>query len=112
LGDAQCFTYDLTGNTTTDRTLSGSGISTATEYIGMDYVAALDRFIVRLPGSGTTLYLIDPATFAYTTLSTSGGDSIPTDNKPMNKFRYVPLLKGCVFVPSYTGNAWFVRVHA
>ncbi len=112
LGGGASFTYDLSGNATTPRSLSGSGINPSTQYMGMDYVAAIDRFLVRLPGSGGAIYQVDAATFAYEALSTSGGDSIPTNGKPMNKFRYVPLLKGCVFVPSYTGNAWFVRVHA
>jgi hypothetical protein len=56
--------------------------------------------------------MIDPDTFAVTQLATTGGGSVPsTLNGPYNKFLYVPRLGGAVYVPSYSGNAWFLRLH-
>jgi hypothetical protein len=78
----------------------------------MFYVPAFDRFLVRKAGAGATVYMIDPENFEVTTLATTGGDSIPaTQNGPYNKFLYAPRLGGAVYVPSYSGNAWFLRLH-
>jgi hypothetical protein len=81
---------------------------------GMAYVPALDVFLLRRGGSGGTIYQIDPETFEATTYSTTGGASIPAvegGNNPYNKFLYVPRLRGAVYVPRYSGNAWFLRLH-
>jgi len=81
---------------------------------GMVYVAALDLFLLRKGGSGGTVYQINPGTFEATTYLTTGGGSVPSveaGNDTFNKFLYVPRLRGAVYVPRYTGNAWFLRLH-
>lgn len=114
VGDGDCTTYDVAGNAFTARTLTGTDIS-ATDWLGVQYVEAIDRFIVRAAAAGGTVYEIHPTTFACSEFSTSGGASIPAafnSAGPLNKFLYVPAMKGCVYVASYTGNAWFLRVHS
>lgn len=106
--------YTLSGNAMSTPTLTGSGASISTQDgAAMVYVPALDKYLVRLGGSGGTIYQVDAATFDVSTFTTSDGGSVPavTDSGPYNKFLYLPLLKGCVYVPSYSGNVWFVRVH-
>ncbi|MDH3314148.1 MAG: fibronectin type III domain-containing protein [Gammaproteobacteria bacterium] len=78
----------------------------------MTYIPAIDRYLVRNAASGGTVYQVNPSTFEVTTLPTTGGGSVPaTINGPYNKFLYVPNLRGAVYVPSYAGNAWFLRLH-
>jgi hypothetical protein len=102
--------YDPDGNTFTQRTLTGTALSATTED-GMVYVPSLDAFLLRQSGSGGTVYRINASTFAVSSQTTSGGASVPaTLNGPFNKFIYVPNLSGCVLVPTYTGNAWFLKV--
>lgn len=106
--------YTIASNTFSAITLNGpSAASIAGAQKGaLVYVEAFDRFLVRLAAAGGTVYMVDPATFEVTTLATTGGGSIPsTQNGPYNKFLYVPRLGGAVYVPSYSGNAWFLRLH-
>jgi hypothetical protein len=78
----------------------------------MFYVLALDAYLIRGGGAGDTVYRVNASTFEVTTLPTTGGSSIPsTQNGPFNKFLYVPNLRGAVYVPTYEGNAWFLRLH-
>ena len=111
LGDGLHHTYDPDANAFTSRTITGTDIS-AVGAMGMVYIPELDAFLARQSGSGGTVYRIDANTFNCTTFSNSGGSSIPsTQNGPYNKFLYVPKLKGCVYVPTHGGNAWFLRTH-
>jgi hypothetical protein len=106
--------YTLSSNAWSAITPSGADASTVSgvESGAMFYVAAIDRYLVRLSSAGGTVYQIDAATYTVTTLPTTNGGSIPTtSNGPYNKFLYVPRLKGAVYVPSYSGNAWFLRLH-
>ena len=104
-------TYDVAGNTFTSQTMSGTDL-TGTYAQGMVYVEELDAYFVRQAGAGGTVYKINAATFAVTTFSTTGGGSIPaTTNGPYNKFLALPRLRGIVYFPSYTGDAWFLRTH-
>ena len=80
--------------------------------MAMFYVPAIDQYLVRRAPSGGTVYQINPSTFEVTTFPTTGGSSIPsTFNGPYNKFLYLPRLGGAVYVPTYDGNAWFLRLH-
>jgi hypothetical protein len=112
--DANHHLYTIANNAWAAVTLGGSnaGDVAAAEEAAMFYVPAFDRFLVRKAAAGGTVYIIDPQTFAVTTLATTGGGSIPgTINGPFNKFLYVPRLGGAVYVPTYSGNAWFLRLH-
>jgi hypothetical protein len=106
-------TYTPATNTMASVGLSGSTAGAVKSWDhAMVYVPAIDAFLVRSSGSGGTVYRINAATFECTTLSTSGGSSVPaTLNGPYNKFLYVPELRGAIYVPSYSANAWFLRLH-
>jgi hypothetical protein len=106
--------YTKSSNSFTSITLTGPNAADVSGGSGdaMVYVPAIDRYLVRRGGAGGTVYQIHPSTFDVTTFATTDGVSIPsTQNGPYNKFLYVPRLRGCVYVPSYSGNAWFLRVH-
>lgn len=105
--------YTLSGDAMSTPTLTGSGASISTQDgAAMQYVAATDSYFVRLAASGGTVYEIDASSFDVASFSTTGGGSVPAaTNGPYNKFLYCQTLGGCVYVPSYTGNAWFLRVH-
>jgi hypothetical protein len=106
--------YTLQGNTVMAITLTGPNAASIANAVkgSLVYVEAFDRYLVRLGAAGATVYMIDPQTFEVTTLGTTGGGTIPlTQNGPYNKFLYVPRLGGAVYVPSHTGNAWFLRLH-
>jgi hypothetical protein len=106
--------YTLSANQWTTVTLTGANSADLpAAQAGMFYVPApLDAYLVRGEGAGGTVYRVNASTFEVTTLPTTGGSSIPsTQNGPFNKFVYVPRLGGAVYVPSYTGNAWFLRLH-
>lgn len=114
--------YTLSTNTFTPITLSGArytevyndGIDDTGEQSSLVYVPALDVFLFRKDVAGGEVYQIHPTTFAVTMFSTSGGASIPVGYNGasigiFNKFLYVPRLGGCVYVPTYPGNAWFLK---
>jgi hypothetical protein len=106
--------YTLSTNAWTAATLSGPEAATiaGAQQAALVYVPALDAYLLRRGGAGGTVYRINASTFEVTTLPTSGGSSIPsTQNGPFNKFLYLPNLRGAVYVPTYPGNAWFLRLH-
>ena len=106
--------YTLSSNSFTSITFTGPSAASVSNVNGdaMVYVPAIDRYLVRLGGAGDAVHQIHPSTFEATSFATTNGASIPsTINGPYNKFLYVPRLQGCVYVPSYSGNAWFLRVH-
>ena len=108
--------YTLSSNTFASITLTGANPADVTAVgnagqASLVYVAAIDRYLVRRGGAGGTVYQINPATFDVSIFATTNGGSIPgTQNGPYNKFVYVPRLGGCIYVPDYGGNVWFVRV--
>ena len=113
-GDAnQARLFTLSGNAMSTPTLSGSNASIdSQDGAGMVYVPDMDKYLVRLAGSGGTVYQVDAETFSVSEFTTTDGGSIPAASSgPYNKFLYLPLLSGCVYVPSYSGNVWFVRTH-
>ena len=105
--------YAIQANTSSAVSLNGAnaGNVAAASGAAMVYVDVMDRFLVRLGGAGGAVYQINAATFEVTAYPTTGGGSIPaTQNGPYNKFLYVPRLGGVIYVPSYGGSAWFMRI--
>lgn len=105
--------YTISTNSFTTITLTGPNAAQASDssQAGMVYVAAIDRYLIRRDGAGGAVYQVHPSTFEVTPFVTTGGASVPSTLRPYNKFLYVPRLRGVVYVPSYSGNAWFLRVH-
>ena len=106
--------YTISSNSFAVVTLTGASAGAVQngEQAAMVYVAGLDSYLVRLDGStGPTVYQVNAGNFAVTAFATSGGASIPAPpNAPFNRFLYVPRLGGVVYVPTYAGNVWFMRV--
>ncbi len=106
--------YTLSTNAWTQVTLTGPNAAdvSGAGKAAMVYVEAIDRYLIRLGGAGGTVYQVHPSTFEVTVFATTGGASVPsTQNGPYNKFLYAPRLRGIVYVPSYSGNVWFLRAH-
>lgn len=91
-------------------------------YSGMDYDPILDKYCfypgVKL-GTGPypnpeKIYLIDPVTYAVSTLALGAGSVVP-NNTPVtgsgiqSRFRYVPNLRGFVMLPQKSSNLYFIR---
>lgn len=106
--------YTISSNSFTTIALTGANAANVAgaQKGALVYVDVLDLFLIRLDGPGGTVYQVNPITFEVTTFATTNGASIPaTQNGPYNKFLYVPRLRGSIYVPSYSGNVWFLRVN-
>lgn len=114
-------TFSPSTGTFTAQTLSGTAstaLLAAAKAAGMVYIPSLDAYLVRLGQTGGgAVYVIDASTFAVTLLSTTGGSSVPMtasiSGAPENvytKWLHAPNLGGVVYVPSYSANAWFLRI--
>ena len=123
--DTRFWTFDTSDNSYTERTLTGTpaaDLVAASASPGMVYVPSLDAYLMRLHGSGGTVYKINASTWAVTTISTTGGGSVPataelagdsyaTYENVYSKWLYVPSLGVVMYYPQYTSNVWALRVH-
>jgi hypothetical protein len=104
--------FDLASHQMSNIALGGSR-STALSFDygpGIDYVPDLDLFLARTPDAGGQILSIHPQTFAVEPWTTTGGTSIPAAPQGVfTRFRYLPNLRGLIYVPSYAANAWFLR---
>ena len=108
--------YDVAANRMTAVSLTGSGAAGVWPAVasggGMVYDPLLDAYLVRPASSGATVYVINASTFSVSTMSITGGASIPSStNGVWTRFLYVPQLKGVVYFPSFSGGAWFLRTN-
>jgi hypothetical protein len=115
-----CYTMDVATSTFTARTLTGaaaSALNAAAKGVGGYYEPALDAYLVRDDDAGGTVYRIGASAFDVTLLSTSNGGAIPAPGSlsgPTNvygRFVRVPAMRGALWIPSYSANAWFLRTH-
>jgi hypothetical protein len=81
---------------------------------GCQYVPALDVYLIQQGRGGGAVTQINAATFAATTYSTTGGSSIPAPliNGVFSRWQYCPQLGGIIYIPSYSGNVWFLRTNS
>lgn len=116
--------YDIGSNAWTQPTLTGARAAdvASAQRGSMQYVPALDSYIVRLSPAGNDVIKINASTFDAVTLpGLSGGTALQNNDPytlpandgagPYNKFLYVPRLKGCVFVQGFDLNCYFLRLH-
>lgn len=90
--------------------LSGTAASqfdNAGQYTGVDYDVQND-VILKKDASGATVYQMDCADFACTEYSTTGATPGDATNGVNGRFKYIPDLKGFIYVPSW-GNAYFLK---
>jgi hypothetical protein len=105
--------FDLATNTATRIALSGAQAGAVMgSGNGMVYDPLLDAYLLRTEAAGGTIYRIDPATFAVSVLAVTNGSQIPpSTNGVWTRFLYVPKLKGVIYFPAFSSNAWFVRTY-
>lgn len=108
--------YNPSTQTMTSATLSGASIPAQNDadFQGNStvYVPALDAYLHYVGTSGGTVYSINASTRVASSLGTTGGASIPSNQHgSFGRFRYVPALHGVVYAPTYSGNVWFLRAH-
>lgn len=115
---AGAWTYDISTDAYTARTLSGAAASgVLTPQNGIIYEPERDSYLVlRVAGLNSIIvYEIDPDTFAVTTPSLTGSPPAnPGTNGGGNaygRFLYVPNLGGAIWFPTYAANGWFLRTH-
>lgn len=105
--------YWEVGTGATDPTLSGANAAIfddAGSYMGVDYDDVNDCILLKA-ATGATVYKLDCDTLECTTYSTSGATPGNATNAVNGRFKYVPDLKGFIYVPSW-GNAYFLRTVA
>jgi hypothetical protein len=80
------------------------------------YVPATDTIYVRTGAAGSTVYKINPATFAVTKMTATG--AVPAGAQPFvdqqgifNRWLYAPKLRGILYFPRATSNAFYLRTH-
>lgn len=77
---------------------------------GMEYIEPLDVYLLKTRTAGD-LIQIDAETLVATTRTTSGGSSIPgSANGNYTRFKYVPSLGGCIYLPRHASNLWFLAL--
>lgn len=100
--------YDITANTLSDATFTGSAAATVVaKGQSMVFVPTEDAYVLKSKSAGEVIR-IDPTTLAAEPITTAG----PTPPSPMNgiytRWLYLPKLKGIVYAPSGAANAWFL----
>ena len=106
--------YWTVGGSETNPALSGANASTFDNfgsYAGVDYCVGSDCIYLKDPGANRTVYRLNCATLACDTLTTSGATPSSAMNGVNGRFKYVPDLKGFIYIPSW-GVAYFLRTHA
>lgn len=115
-------TFNPTTETWTARTLTGAGASALmalAKGCGIEYVPAIDAYVVRGGAAGGTYYRIDAATWEVTTPATTGGSGIAAapaaSGSPENiysRWRLSTNFKGMFLLPNYTSNWKFLRLYS
>jgi hypothetical protein len=106
--------YDATANSIQSVSFTGPNASVMTGDTGngLIYDSVLDAYLLRKAGAGGTIYRINAQTFSVDVLPTTSGDQLPAaPNSVWTRFLQVPNLKGVVYFPTYSGNAWFLRTN-
>jgi len=74
---------------------------------GLEYLARDDAYFLKTP-SGGVVARINAATFEATAQATTGPTPPDAVNGVYNRWRYLPLLRGFVYLPSGSSNFWFL----
>lgn len=108
--DALPVRYWQIGTGGADPALSGSAASqfdSAGTYPGVDYDSQNDCILLKSP-SGAAVYRLNCSTLACDTYVTSGVTPAAAVNGVNGRFKYLPSLKGFVYIPAW-GNAYFLK---
>lgn len=92
---------------TTEVAFTGPGAHLIRDHCGMDFVPSEDAFFVKAELT-SQVYRVDPTTFETTVQQTTGALPATAVNGIYTRWVYLPALKGIVFVPNGTANAFFL----
>jgi hypothetical protein len=98
------------GGTLTEIAFSGPAAPSESAWIQAYawYDATYETFFL-LPGDGGALVSIDPATFAATSITTTGGGALPDAvNGVQTRFQPMPALGGYAYYAAYGDGVWFL----
>lgn len=110
---------ELSNNVISERSYTGVGaadLATRSAAMGIVYVPQIDAYLMRSKEAGGKVYKINANTLEVTFMSTTGGGGVPAGTGSgfegvFNKWLYVPVLSGVVYVPSASANTWFLRLY-
>jgi hypothetical protein len=105
--------YWEVGTGAANPTLTGAAVAqfdNASGYNGVDYGDVNDCILLKA-ATGATVHKLNCDTLECTTYSTTGDTPGDATNGVNGRFKYVPDLKGFIYVPSW-GNAYFLRTVA
>lgn len=95
-------------STVTDVTYTGPHAATMAENgAGMEYVASEDAYFFK-SRMGATVVKVNPMTFETSEQTTTGTAPPNGVNGVYTRWRYAPLLRGFVYLPSGSSNFWFL----
>lgn len=102
--------YDLAAKTWSTVTPTGAAASSITKAHsqGMAYYDYCSDKIVVTTGQGGTIYLLDPVTFAATTMPTSGSAPPNPVNGAHTLFQMLPKLGGYAYQPRHSSKMYFL----
>lgn len=103
--------YDSGSNSISRITFTGAASDiTAQSYHYAWYEAKVGRFLLKTAASDK-VYAIDPASFAVTQISTTGGSSMPDAmNGVQTRWQRLPNLGGYAYYPRSGSGVWFLAV--
>lgn len=116
--------YTKQTNVWTQPTITGARATdlTTAARASMQYVEAIDAYVVRRSPAGNDVIKIDAQSFEAVTLpNLTGGAALQNNDPytlpnndgagPYNKFLHVQRLRGAVFVNGYNSNCYFLRLY-
>lgn len=103
--------YDIGTNSMSRISFSGTASDiTAPSYHYAWYEAKIGTFLLKTTSSDK-VYAIDPASFAVTQISTTGGSSMPDAmNGVQTRWQRLPNLGGYAYYPRSGSGVWFLAV--
>ena len=91
-----------------DVTFTGPGAASAIQQqAGLEYLARDDAYFLKT-STGGAVTRINASTFEATVQPTTGPTPPDAVNGVYNRWRYLPLLRGFMYLPSGSSNFWFL----
>jgi hypothetical protein len=108
IGQGKAFVYDLVTKERTSFPLDKSIALASAKAPGFAYVSSIDRFVAW--AGGNELYLINPETWAISTVKTLGIAPASATHGTYGRFRYSEKYNGFVLVAGVERNVFFLKM--
>lgn len=99
--------FDIAGGTVTRKVLTGDVSAARESAAAMEYIDTLDTFLLKTR-SGAGVYTVNIETGLCAAVPTTGAVPPNSVHGIYNRFRYLPALGGCIYLPTGLGNAYFL----